>query len=262
MNAIVDTARHDAPGRRGRDRRTLRLASAGLTGLVATIVAAPAAQAHVTVQPGELEGGGFSVVSFRVPNERDDASTTRLRVTLPEDQPMGSVRTTPLPGWRVTTRTRQLDEPIELFGEELDSVVSEITWKATDAGIEPGQYVDFDLSIGQLPESGELAFQARQTYSSGEQVDWNEVAVGDAEPEHPAPVLSLTPPAPEEGTADPAAAPVTGDDAGSSERSDDPDTGEAAGDDSSDTALPLTLSGLALVLSVAALGLAWSRRRA
>jgi uncharacterized protein YcnI len=254
MNASVGPAR---PG----GRRTLRLVSAGLAGVVATIAIAPAAQAHVTVQPGELEGGGFSVVSFRVPNERDDASTTRLRVTLPEDQPLGSVRTTPVPGWRITTETRQLDEPIELFGEELDSVVSEVTWKATDRGIEPGQYLDFDLSIGQLPESGQLTFRARQTYSSGEQVDWDEVAVGDAEPEHPAPVLALTPPAAEEATADPAAATATGDGAGSTEESGGSDA-EAAEADSSGEVLPLALSGLALVLSVAALGLAWSRRRA
>ena len=61
------------------------------------------AQAHVTVQPSSAEGGGFSVVAFRVPNERDDASTTQLRVTLPQDQPIGSVQTTPVAGWQITT---------------------------------------------------------------------------------------------------------------------------------------------------------------
>jgi periplasmic copper chaperone A len=247
-------------GRPGRRRRTGRLVAASLAGVAVSIATASAAQAHVTVQPSEVEGGGFSVVSFRVPNERDDAATTRLRVTLPEDQPMGSVRTTPVPGWKISTETRQLDEPIELFGEELDTVVSEITWKATDEGIQPGQYVDFDVSIGQLPESGELVFQAEQTYSSGEKVDWNEVAVGDAEPEHPAPVLSLTPPA-ADGTADPAAATATGADGAADAETDSTD--EAAADtDSSNQALPLTLSGLALVLSMVAVGLAWSRRRA
>jgi uncharacterized protein YcnI len=227
--------------------------------VVASIATVPAAQAHVTVQPGELEGGGFSVVSFRVPTERDDAATTRLRVTLPEDQPLGSVRTTPVPGWKVTTETRQLDQPIELFGEELDTVVSRITWKATEGGIQPGQYLDFDVNLGPLPESGEMVFQAEQTYSSGEKVDWNEVAVGDAEPEHPAPVLSVTPPAAEEATADPAAATTNADDA--AEQGDGTDQEAAADTDSSSQALPLTMSVLALVLSLVAVGLAWARRR-
>lgn len=246
----MTTAIQSAPP--GRPRRTLRLTSAGLAGVVASIVTATAAQAHVTVQPGEVEGGGFSVISFRVPNERDDAGTTRLRVTLPADQPLGSVRTTPVPGWEISTKTRQLDQPIELFGEELDTVVSQITWKATGDGIQPGQYVDFDVNLGPLPESGELLFQAQQTYSSGERVDWNQVAIGDAaEPEHPAPVLSVTPAAAEGGTADPAAT-STGDDG---------DASGAADADPSSQALPLTLSGLALALSLVAVGLAWSRRR-
>jgi uncharacterized protein YcnI len=71
----------------------------------------------VTVQPDTAEGGGFTVVSFRVPNERDNASTIRVPVTLPKDQPIGSVRTTPVPGWKVATTTRHLDQPIEMFGE-------------------------------------------------------------------------------------------------------------------------------------------------
>ena len=97
----------------------------------------------MTVQPGTAEGGGFSVVAFRVPNERDDASTTQLRVTLPKDQPIGSVQTTPVAGWKITTATRQLDKPIEMFGEQLDTVVSEVTWTATGGGIRPGQFQDF-----------------------------------------------------------------------------------------------------------------------
>jgi len=88
------------------------------------------------------------------------------------------------------------------------------------------------VSFGPLPESGELVFTAIQTYDSGEVVKWNEVAVDDsAEPEHPAPVLTI-------------AAPATDD-----------------GDDDETEVLPLVLSGLALVVAAAALIVA-SRRRA
>jgi periplasmic copper chaperone A len=233
-------------------RRILTRVGIGIGATAAALLALPGvAQAHVTVQPGSAEGGGFSVVSFRVPNERDDASTTQLRVTLPQDQPIGSVQTTPVPGWKVTTATRQLDQPIEMFGEQLDTVVSEVTWTATGGGIRPGQFQDFDLSLGQLPESGKLVFNTLQTYSSGEKVNWNQVSADPAvEPEHPAPVLTITPAAAEEG----AAPPETG-------SQDEQVTPAAQGDTVLDSILPLVVSGAALVLSLVAVSLAWRRSR-
>src|SRR3954447_3694564 len=221
-------------------------------GAAAALVLATAlpgvAQAHVTVQ-GEAEGGGFSVVAFRVPNERDDASTTRLRVILPQDHPIGSVQTTPMPGWKVSTATRQLDKPIEMFGEKLSTVVSRVTWTATGGGIKPAQFQDFDLSLGQLPESGELVFSTLQTYSSGEQVNWNEVSTDPSvEPEHPAPVLKITPAAAAESA--PNANPGTS--AGT--------TTSGTSDDTSMT-LPIVLSGAALLLAAFAAVLAWRRGR-
>jgi uncharacterized protein YcnI len=227
----------------------------GIGIVVAAILALPGlAQAHVTVQPKTAEGGGFSVVAFRVPNERDDASTTQVRVTLPQDQPIGSVQTTPVAGWRITTATRQLDKPIEMFGEQLDTVVSEVTWAATDGGIRPGQFQDFAVSLGQLPESGELVFNALQTYSSGEKVNWNQVSTDPSvEPEHPAPILRITPAVAEQGSAptDP------GGQAGQEE--------QVPSGSQSDTAfgstLPLVVSGVALALSLVAVVLAWRRRR-
>jgi periplasmic copper chaperone A len=224
-------------------RNILTRVGIGIAATAAAILTLPGiAQAHITVQPGKAEGGGFSVVAFRVPNERDDASTTQLRVTLPKDQPIGSVETTPVPGWKVTTATRQLDKPIEMFGEKLDTVVSEVTWTATAGGIRPGQFQDFDLSLGQLPESGELVFNALQTYSSGEKVSWNEVSTDPSvEPEHPAPILTITPATAGEGPA----ASASG----------------AQSDNASAATLPLVVSGAALVLSLAAVTLAWRRGR-
>jgi periplasmic copper chaperone A len=227
----------------------------GIGVTVAAILAVPGiAQAHVTVQPGSAEGGGFSVVSFRVPNERDDASTTQLRVTLPKDQPIGSVQTTPVPGWKITTVTRHLDKPIEMFGEQLDTVVSEVTWTATGGGIRPGQFQDFDVSLGQLPASGELVFNTLQTYSSGEKVNWNQVSADPAaEPEHPAPILTLTPGAAEEGSA-----PT---DQGSQAGQDEQATSSAASNTVFDSTLPLIVSGAALAISLVAVALAWRRGR-
>jgi uncharacterized protein YcnI len=236
-------------------RRILTRVGVGIGATVAAIVALPGvAQAHVTVQPGTAEGGGFSVVAFRVPNERDDASTTQLKVTLPKDRPIGSVQTTPVPGWKITTATRNLDKPIQMFGEQLDTVVAEVTWTATDGGIRPGQFQDFELSLGQLPESGQLVFNTLQTYSSGEKVNWNQISTDPSvEPEHPAPILTITQAAAEQGSG----ATEIGSQAGQDEQV----TSGAQSDNASDTTPPLVISGAAVVLSLIAAVLASGRGR-
>jgi MYXO-CTERM domain-containing protein len=241
-------------------RRTTTRLVLGTSAVVAATVALPgAAQAHVTVQPGTAEGGSFSVVAFRVPNERDDASTTKLRVVLPADHPIGSVQTTPVPGWSVSTSTRHLSQPIEMFGQKLDTVVSQVTWTATNGGIKSGQFQDFELSLGVLPASGQLQFKALQTYSSGEQVNWNEVSTDPSvEPEHPAPLLSLAPAASEQDSGTPSAGSGTGAAAGG--QADESASGTAT-ENGSDSTLSIAMSGGALVLSALAAILAWRRGR-
>lgn len=236
-------------------RRTATRVAIGAGALAAALVAVPGvAQAHVSVQPGSTEGGGFSVVAFRVPNERDDASTTRLQVDLPKGQPIGSVQTTPMPGWAVKTTTRHLATPIDMFGEQLDTVVSRVTWTATGDGIKPGQYQDFDLSLGVLPKSGKLQFNALQTYSSGEQVKWNEVSTDPSvEPEHPAPTLDLTPAVPETAAGAGAGAGASDNQAGTAGAGAKTATPTESGSDSS---LPIVLSAAALLLSLVAAGAA------
>jgi uncharacterized protein YcnI len=234
-------------------RRTLTRIGIGIGAAVAAILVLPGlAQAHVSVQPGTVQGGGFSVVAFRVPNERDDASTTQVRVTLPKDQPIGSVQTTQVRGWKVTTASRQLEKPIEMFGEKLNSVVSEVTWTATSGGIRPGQFQDFQLSLGQLPESGSMVFNAVQTYSTGDKVNWNQISADPSvEPEHPAPVLTITPAANGAAPAEQAGQPGH----------DEQVRPAAQSNSASASTLPLAVSGVALIVSVIAAMLAWRAGR-
>lgn len=235
-------------------RRAGQLAAVGTAAIVATIALPEIAQAHVTVQPGTAEGGSFSAVAFRVPNERDDANTTKIQVVLPTAQPIGSVQTRPMQGWKITTQKRHLAQPIDFFGTKLDSVVSKITWTATDGGLRPGQYNDFNVSLGPLPKSGSLAFRALQTYSSGEQVNWNEVAVDPSvEPEHPAPTLTLTAAAPKAGTG-------TSNTAATDAKAADQKAAPAAQSDSTST-VTVVLAGAALLVSLVTAAFAWRRRR-
>ncbi|MEY9935346.1 uncharacterized protein YcnI [Catenulispora sp. GP43] len=171
-------------------RRTAVLLAAAAVSLVA---AASVAEAHVTVNPDTEPQGGYTKVSFRVPNEEANASTTSLEVDIPVDHPIASVSVRPVPGWTATTTTSQLTTPIKTDDGQVTSAVSKIVW--TGGKIDPGQFQEFDVSLGPLPkDTDQIVFKALQTYSDGTVVRWIDLRQpGQPEPDHPAPVLHLTP---------------------------------------------------------------------
>ncbi|MGW5234325.1 YcnI family copper-binding membrane protein [Streptomyces nodosus] len=172
-----------------------RLAVAGVAAASAVLVLSAPAFAHVTVQPeGAAAKGGYAVVDFKVPNERDNASTTKLEVSLPADHPLASVMPQPVPGWTAVVTKSKLDKPLTVHGKQIDEAVTKVTWTANGKGIEPGYFQKFPLSVGQLPEDADqLVFKALQTYSNNEVVRWIETQQkGQQEPDNPAPVLELS----------------------------------------------------------------------
>jgi uncharacterized protein len=154
--------------------------------------------AHVSVQPeGAAAKGGYATVAFKVPNERDNASTTKLEVNFPADHPLASVMPQPVQGWDVKVTRSKLDKPLDLHGRQVEEAVTKIVWTAEDkkkGGISPGFFQKFPVSVGPLPEDAdELVFKALQTYSNGEVVRWIELQEeGQEEPDSPAPVLALS----------------------------------------------------------------------
>lgn len=170
------------------------VAAAALAGPAVLLLSAPAF-AHVTVQPeGTAPKGGYATIGFKVPNERDNASTTKLEITFPTDHPLASVMPQPVDGWKIEVTKSKLDKPLEVHGRKISEAVSKVTWTAEDKGIEPGYFQKFPVSVGSLPEDADqLVFKALQTYSNKEVVRWIEVPQeGQEEPDHPAPVLQLT----------------------------------------------------------------------
>ncbi|MFD8529526.1 YcnI family protein [Streptosporangium canum] len=183
--------------------------TAGVTAL--TLGLALPALAHVTVNPGSAEQGGFSKVAFRVPNERDDASTDKVEIAFPTDHPLPFVSVKPLPGWEVKVTEGKLPKPVTTEYGEITEAVTKITWSGGKIG--PGQFQEFEVSMGALPkDTDHLVFPATQTYSGGEVVKWDDEPKADgSEPERPAPVLKLTPASAGgdgHGAASPAPAPV------------------------------------------------------
>lgn len=162
--------------------------------LAVALLIAPAAGAHVTVQPPEAPAGGFTRLDVRVPNERDNANTTKVEVQLPPG--FLSVSTEPVPGWNAELTMRKLDKPVEQFGEQVTEEVGQITFSG--GAIRPGEFQDFGLSLA-VPDGkpgSMLTFKAVQTYSNGEVARW----IGPPDSEEPAPQVELTAAEEEEGS--------------------------------------------------------------
>jgi uncharacterized protein YcnI len=185
--------------------------------LAATLVLAPAAVAHVTVQPESVPAGGFTRLDVRVPTERD-VPTTKVEVQFPPG--FLSVSSEPVPGWNIEITKRKLDKPVEQFGETVTEEVDRVIFSGGQ--VAPGQFQDFGLSVGvpDKPAGSALTFKALQTYQGGEVVRW----IGPPDSEEPAPQVQLTAaeeeggaaaPAEEEQQAPPAPAAKEGDDGGS-----------------------------------------------
>ena len=227
--------------------RMLARAAAVLTAVLVSLVAlAAAASAHVSVSSTDAAPAEFGKLTFRVPNESDTASTDALRISIPEEAAMASLRAQPVAGWEVTLTTADLAEPLEAHGEEITSYVSVVEFRAEDGGgIAPGEFQEFALSGGPFPELDSVSYPTVQTYSDGTESAWIEPTVDGAEPEFPAPTLALTPASAEDSAAAPATAAASDD--------------QGSGSGTATTALVVAL--VALVAALAGLALGWTTRR-
>jgi MYXO-CTERM domain-containing protein len=226
---------------------------------VALLWSAAPAWAHVTVSPSEVPRGGFQVLTFRVPNEEADASTVKLEVTFPADQPLAFASVQPTPGWQVKVDNEKLAEPIQSDDGPVTEAVSKITWSGGAVG--PGEFQQFYVSAGPFPDAGDkMEFKAVQTYSNGDVVRWIEdTPEGGPEPEHPAPAITLVAAADENTSTTPTTAGGASGDAASAASS------NTASQDDVDSAKTLAIVGIvigALGLVAAAAAFATRRRAA
>jgi len=199
--------------------KALRRQCVAVGGIVLVVlgIASPA-WAHVTVHPSAMPAGSKDVeLTFRVPNERQNADTVMLQVFFPTNLPLLTVDVLPVPGWSATVHTQTLATPVRTDDGLVSQIVTDVAWRSMSGGIAPGQYEDFSVAAGSVPDRpAQLVFKALQTYSSGEIVRWIEVSVaGQPEPDTPAPVLTLTPPASPTSAARAAVSPTSSDTNGS-----------------------------------------------
>jgi uncharacterized protein YcnI len=246
---MTDGTEHSDPRRRRRTRLLLATVGLALAGL--TLLPPAMAVAHVRATADDPTSGGFSAVTFRVPNESDSAGTVEFSVALPTDTPFVHVSTKPVPGWTVSAPKETLPKPYDLDGTTITEAVQTVTWtaeKGTQIG--PEEYQEFAISVGPLPDPGTILLPATQTYGDGTIVAWDQPSPASGEePEHPAPTIEV-------------AAAATGSDqhGGAAGSSTEPaaDTGSTPGSDQ----VARTLGALGLVAGVGALVisvLAWRR---
>lgn len=195
-------------------RRWARIGIVGVLAAALLGLGAGVASAHVTVNPPNATAGSYAKLTFRVPTESDAASTVSVQVSLPTDHPFASVSLQPVPGWTATKKTATFDPPVTAGKFTLTDAVSAVTWTADDGvGVKPGEFQEFSLSVGPVPDVASLTFPAVQTYSDGSVVTWDQVAAAGQDPhslDHPAPLLTVaaaaqptaSSPAPSSGSSD------------------------------------------------------------
>jgi periplasmic copper chaperone A len=76
-----------------------RMSSAAAAAVALVVLGAPLASAHVTVSSDSAVKGSGASLTFRVPTERDDASTTAVELDFPTDHPLSGVSVLSKPGW-------------------------------------------------------------------------------------------------------------------------------------------------------------------
>ena len=173
-------------------RRALKTACAATMAAGLLAFGVSAVSAHVRVDPDDPAAGGYTHLTFNVPNESPTAKTNKLDVSLPIDAPFNSVSVKPIDGWKSELITTTLPKPVTVAGTTVTKAVTSVVWTADDAHqIGQNEYQAFSLSVGVLPDAGTtITLPANQSYTDGTVVKWDEKTVqGQPEPEHPAPRL-------------------------------------------------------------------------
>ncbi|WP_026820913.1 YcnI family protein [Arthrobacter castelli] len=176
--------------------RALRTAAVAAATTSLMVVGAGAASAHVTVTPQSTAAGGYTHLTFNVPNESQTANTNKIKIELPKDTPFTSVSIKPVEGWNADIVRGKLPEPVTVNGAKITKAPLSVVWTAEDKSrqVSQNEYQTFSLSVGTLPEAGtEVTLPVSQIYTDGSVAKWDDVASGEgAEPESPAPSFTTT----------------------------------------------------------------------
>ncbi len=147
-------------------RRTLVLALLIVVGVPAV------ALAHARVSPAVSLSGELQLYSLAVPTEKENATTDKIVLTVPDGFGIDSFVPPPA-GWT---------QSVKSTGSGDSAVVQQVTW--TGGKTPTGQDSMFQF-LAQPSKPGTYTFRVQQTYSDGSIVDWT----GPESSEAPAPTI-------------------------------------------------------------------------
>ena len=133
-----------------------------------------AALAHARVSPAVSLAGQLQLYSLAVPTEKENATTTKIVLTVPNGFGIDSFVPPPA-GW---------SQNVQSTGSGEDAVVQQVTW--TGGRTHTGQDSMFQF-LAQPSKPGTYTFHVQQTYSDGSIVDWT----GPESSESPAPTIHV-----------------------------------------------------------------------
>lgn len=190
------------------------------------------ASAHVEMTPSEAAAGKQVNLSFEIPHGCDGAATTSLVVQIPKGAE--NVKASPIKGWKAVTSPTTL------------------TW--TGGPLPDDQTLEIPFSARLYGKKGNsVMFKVIQKCEGGASTAWIQAEQGGAEPEHPAPAVTLTstataPAADVQAQDDQVAeedAAATGEPTATAADSDDSSSGDDGGGDGK-TILLIVIAGLAI----------------
>ena len=138
----------------------------------AALVFASAASAHARISPAVSLSKEQQLYSLAVPTEKENATTTKVVLTVPNGFAIDSFA--PSPGWK---------RVLEQTGSGEEAVITKVTWSGGKVPTEEDALFQF---LAQAASSKTYAFQVEQTYSDGTIVNWSGPESSDA----PAPTIS------------------------------------------------------------------------
>lgn len=147
-------------------RRTLVLALLIILGVPAV------ALAHARVSPAVSLSGKLQLYSLAVPTEKDNATTTKIVLTVPNGFGIDSFVPPPT-GWT---------QSVKSTGSGEDAIVQQVTWSGGKTPTGEDSMFQF---LAQPAKSGTYTFRVQQTYSDGSIVNWS----GPESSEAPAPTI-------------------------------------------------------------------------
>lgn len=179
-------------------RRIARLSALAAAVAILVLGAPLAASAHVKITPNTGAAGDDIEITFRVPNEMENAGTVKVEIDLPRKTPFAGADYQAVPGWTARIVEAKLPKPIRNDGVEVTVAPVKIIYTANKGvEIKAGQFQEFPVALDLTPNTGSVEFPTYQTYSNGQVVKWNEpTPTQGEEPDNPAPTLYIKDPPP------------------------------------------------------------------